>query len=116
MAFLPTNTCDLQSGILEDKAGPEGRGIVGNWTPHVLKAVAESCFILKHVLGPCYANLQPGEEKKAALLRALKDFLKCFLLIGAGVSAKFLKLVEFTRIQRESIYTSLLARKVSNHL
>lgn len=66
MAFLPTNTCDLQSGILEDKAGPEGRGIVGNRTPHVLKAVAESCFILKHVLGPCYANLQPGEKKKSS--------------------------------------------------
>lgn len=64
MAFLPTNTCDLQSGILEDKAGPAGRGIVGNRTPHVLKAVAESCFILKHVLGPCYANLQPGGKKK----------------------------------------------------
>lgn len=51
-------------------------------------------------------------KKKAALLRAFKDFLKCFLLIRAGVSAKFLKLVEFTRIQREPIYTSLLVRKV----
>lgn len=61
-------------------------------------------------------KLTTRRKKKAALLRAFKDFLKCFLLIGAGVSTKFLKLVEFTRIQRESIYTNLLARKVSNHL
>lgn len=61
-------------------------------------------------------KLTTRREKKAALLRALMDFLKCFLLIRAGVSAKFLKLVEFTRIQRESSYTSLPARKVRNHL
>lgn len=81
MAFLPTNTCDLQSSILEHKEGPEGRAIVGKGTPLVLKAVGESCFILKRVLGPCYANVQPGKKKKAALLRALKDFLKWLLLI-----------------------------------
>lgn len=64
MAFLPTNTCDLQSSILEHKVEPEGRAIVGKGTPLVLKAVGESCFILKRVLGPCYANVQPGGKKK----------------------------------------------------
>ena len=64
MAFLPTNTCDLQSSILEDKEGPEGRAIVGKGTPLVVKAVGESCFILKRVLGPCYAYVQPGKKKQ----------------------------------------------------
>lgn len=67
--FLPTNTCELQRGLLEDKERPEGRAIVAKWMPHVLKAVREGLFYFKTCPGSLLCKLTTRNQ--AVLPRAL---------------------------------------------